>query len=70
MSLTLISVLTGITALMLGAITQATRAIFQTGKLIQIVEDMRDDLIEMRSAIKTIDERTYQSAIRNSQGRR
>lgn len=70
MSLTLISVMTGVIGLMVAAITQATRAIFHTGKLIQIVEDMRNDLVEMKSAIKIIDERTYQSAIRGAPGRR
>jgi hypothetical protein len=57
----------GIVTLMLAVLTQASRAIFRTGKLIQIMEDMKEDLAEVKVDIKTINERTYQSAIRGAQ---
>ena len=70
MSATQLYTVLGIVVLMLGVLTQATRAIFRTGKLIQILEDVKDDIQDMKQSIKTIDERTYQNAIRSPQGRR
>lgn len=69
MTVAFISVMAGVATLMLAALTQASRGIFKTGKMMQTLEDMKGDIVEMKTKIELINERTYQSAIRGTQRR-
>lgn len=62
------SVVIGLAGLLIVAITQASRAIFRTGKLIQMMEDMKEDIDELKSDIKVVREREL-NALRGSERR-